>query len=124
MFSNNLPPRTPQKVARLVSGLSIPRGAKVIEYNEQWNDFNGNGYSLIVLKIEEKSFEKIFQEAKLLNFKMLPITEDIYEPFNELANEIRNGVYKIDIDKEGSMSFSGTIINYDNYSIIVYVDVN
>jgi hypothetical protein len=123
-FKDSLPPRTPQKVSRLISGLSIPRDAKVVEFKDQWNDFNGNGFAFIVLSLEEESFNKIYQEAKSLHFKTLPIKENIFGPLNDFSEKKTNGIYKIQIDNEASMSFSGTVLSTDDNSVIVYVAVN
>lgn len=124
IYSDSLPPRTPGKVARLVSGLSIPRDAKVLEFKDQWNEFNGNGFSLIVLGLEEREFSKVYQDAKLLHFKTMPIKENIYGPLKDISESGIVGLYNIKIDNEASMSFSGTVLNEVNKTIIVYVAVN
>jgi hypothetical protein len=124
LLIDSLPPRTPQKVARLISGLSIPHNAKVLEFKDEWNDFNGNGFSFVILSLNEDSFNKIYHEAISLQFKSLPIKEAIYGPLNNLCGRKTDGIYKIQIDSRAGTSFSGTILCKDEYKIAVYVAVN
>lgn len=124
IFRDSLPPRTPTKVARLVSGLSIPRDASVLEFKDQWNDFNGNGFSLVILGLEAEEFDKIYQQAQSLHYKKLPIEENIYGPLKDMSEKGVVGLYNIQIDHEGSMSFSGTALNQGDKTVTVYVAVN
>lgn len=124
MFNDNLPPRTPHKVARLISGLPIPYDSKVIEFEDQWNDFNGNGFSYIILSIEDQYFAEIYDKAKLNAFKALPIKETIYGPLKELSDSGSKGIYKIQIENQASMSFSGAILRSDNKTVVIYLAVN
>lgn len=124
LFRDSLPPRTPLKVARLISGLSIPGDVKVIEFKDQWNDFNGNGFSLIVLRLDDKSFDKIYREAKSIDYRELPINENIYGPLKNISENTKKGIYKVQIDDESSMSFEATLLSEDDNNIIVYFTVN
>jgi hypothetical protein len=124
IWMDNLPPRTPQKVARIVSGLSIPRDAKIMEFKDEWNKFNGNGFSFITLHLDDESFNKIYQESKSLHFDQLPLNDSIYGPLKDFANSKVSGFYKIEIDDKISMSFSGTVLCKDDKTVAVYVAVN
>ncbi|REG74751.1 hypothetical protein [Algoriphagus antarcticus] len=124
IWIDNLPPRTPQKVARIVSGLSIPRDAEILEFKDEWNNFNGDGFSLIILHLDNESFNNIYQESKLLQFDQLPLNDSIYGPLKDFANREVNGFYKIIIHDKNSMSFSGTVLSEKSNTVAVYIAVN
>jgi hypothetical protein len=124
IYQDNLPPRTPQKVARLISGLSIPNSSRVVEFQDQWNNFNGNGFSFIVLQLDDQSFTKLYQESKDKGYKILPIIEKIYGPLKDISEKKTEGVYKVVIDDEAGMSFNGTMLSSDDKRVIVYFSVN
>jgi hypothetical protein len=121
---DSLPPRTPHKVARLISGLSIPDDSKVLEFKDQWSNFNGNGYSYIVIRLDNNSFEKIYKEANEGDYRNLPIVEDIYGPLKTVSDKQTVGVYKVSIDDESTMSFQGTVLSENDKSVMVYFSVN
>ena len=121
---DSLPPRTPQKIARIVSGLSIPRDADILEFKDEWSSFNGNGFTFCVLRLDSKSFNRIYQESKSLRFEALPLNDSIYGPLRVFSDGKLSGLYKIEIDEKNSMSFSGTIICKESNTIAVYVAVN
>lgn len=123
-FYDSLPPRTPQKVARLISGLDVPRDARVVKYEEQWNDFNGNGYSLIILSLEKETFNKIYSRAKSLNFEELPIKEILYGPINSILPEKSGGVYEIQFSNKENMSYSISLLSKADNTLLIYVAFN
>src|SRR5258708_38297676 len=119
-YEDSLPPRTPQKVARLISGLSIPYDSKVVEFKERWNDFNGNGYAYIVLSLTKEAFNRIYQEGEENEYKELPITENIYGPLSEISEVKNSGIYRVKIDDEATMSFKGTVLSKSSNKVFVY----
>ncbi|WP_144607604.1 hypothetical protein [Algoriphagus algorifonticola] len=123
-FYDSLPPRTPKKVARLISGLDVPSDSRVVKYEEQWNDFNGNGYSLIILSLEKEPFNKIYNRAKSLNFQELPIKEVLYGPINSLLPEKSDGVYEIQFSDKENMSYSISLLNKADNTLLIYVASN
>lgn len=123
-YRDNLPPRTPKKVARLISGLSVPIGSSVIEFQDQWNDFNGNGYSFISIQLSDKSFDELYNEAQDEGYRKLPITENIYGPLKAVSDTTKLGIYKVVIHDEESMSFDGAILSVDDKRLVVYFSVN
>ena len=121
---DNLPPRTPQKVARIISGLSIPRDAEILEFKDEWNNFNGDGFSFIVLQLDDESFKEVYQESKSLQFDHLPLSDSIHGPLKDFWNKNKVGLYKVEIDNRKSMSFSGTLLSEKNNTIAVYIEIN
>ena len=123
-YQDSLPPRTPHKVARLISGLSIPDDSRVIEFKDQWNDLNGNGFSFIVIQLDDKSFNKIYQEARESDYKALPITEGVYGPLKDISKKKVAGIYKVNFDDEATKSFNAAMLSNDDRRILVYFSVN
>ena len=54
-----LPPRTPHKVARAVSDLPVPSSARVVEFEESWSLFQGDGVLRLVLDLDEYEFGRL-----------------------------------------------------------------
>jgi hypothetical protein len=74
-FQDWLPPSSPQKSARRVTGLSIPRKAEVVAYSESDGLFGG--YSLSVrLKVDSAVFQKLAEEARNQGYRPLPMKAD------------------------------------------------
>lgn len=124
VFRDNLPPRTPHKVARLVSHLSIPNNAVIIEFQDQWNEFNGDGFSFIVLQLSDEAFRGLYQEAKDKGYKKLPVIEDIYGPLKEMSEETTEGIYIVNIDEEAGMSFEAAMLSQDDKRVMIYIASN
>ncbi|GMQ30628.1 hypothetical protein [Algoriphagus confluentis] len=123
-FYDSLPPRTPQKIARLISGLHVPRDARVEKYEEQWNAFNGNGYSLIILSLEKEAFNKIYNRAKSLNYQELPIKEVLNGPINSFLPKKSNGIYEVQFSNKENMSYSISLLNNVDNTLLIYVASN
>jgi len=123
MFQDHLPPRTPQKIARLLSQLPINRSANVKIFEDQWSEFNGNGASYIVLELDKNNFENVNQAARELGYRPLPIAENIYGPLKDYMID-KQGVYRVLIDDEESMSFTGVVLSETDHSVAVYFAVN
>lgn len=60
--SDRLPPRRPYKIARVVSGLPVPKDARVIEFRDQWSG-NGDGAVRIVLQLTPAQFIEVIQST-------------------------------------------------------------
>lgn len=121
---DRLPPRTPFKVARLVSGLPVPNNVDVLEFKEEWVDFNGNGFSFIVLSLDRDEFNRLYEKSLDEGYKDLPITESIYGPLKDISLRKNKGRYKVVIENSETMSFKATMLSPDDNTIIVYIAIN
>lgn len=74
---DRLPPRTPHKAARLVSGLSIPSSAKVLRSDEEWSEFNGDGHSKIEIALDSASFSRVRRQAQGQGYRQLAATDSL-----------------------------------------------
>lgn len=71
ILRDRLPPRTPEKVARIVSGLGIPDGSRVVVFEDEWNGFNGDGSTLIVLEPPRSVFDQLIAEATRMGYSQV-----------------------------------------------------
>ena len=55
--------RTAHSVARIHTGLEIPDKATVVLFNEQWNDFNGDGDQRVILEIPDRYMPNLIDQA-------------------------------------------------------------
>lgn len=58
---------------RTESGIDLPDDLEVLHNDEQWNEFNGDGYREIVLKLNDEAIRIIEGECPVKGYKKLPI---------------------------------------------------
>lgn len=120
---DSLPPRTPRKIARLISGLDISRRTELKKTIDIWAP-NGDGEVLVKGKLTNSELNDLIREAKDENFKMLPIISDLGPaiiPDDLMAG--KNGLYKLEIDKIDPRNYNLTIIDVDKNELITYISV-
>lgn len=69
-FNDDLPPRTPQKVARLITGLPLPRRARVLSFEDEWM-LNGDGSAKIVLALDPPACARALASAPSAGYHRL-----------------------------------------------------
>ncbi len=122
-----LPPRTPLKIARIQSGLDIPKNVQIIEFEEEFN-FTGEGFNYILLKLNKNNLHDIIKEIKKENFKKLTRENLVKDGHNLISlhgkdiNSIKNGFYKIDLEHSDEMCIMITIVDLQKKEIIVYTE--
>ncbi|KAA9332742.1 hypothetical protein [Adhaeribacter soli] len=121
IFPNSFPPRTPLKVARLVSGLKIPGDIRFKMLQDDWA-FNGDGTTHVKAKLTDEQLNEILQQATDKNYKVLPVLEKYSEiSIPEGIADMENGYYQLDIDKDDPRDYTLTIIDSDKKEMIVYI---
>lgn len=73
LFSDHLPPRTPIKVARLISDLPIPKNSRVVEFDEYWISPNGDGEAFIVIELAPHEASRLAAQAQSQGYR--PISQ-------------------------------------------------
>ena len=122
VFWDYLPPRTPYKAAKSISGIKLPVGMDVILFEEEWS-FSGDGYALIVFKLNAKQLQKIGQELK--NKKDLSTIDDSFKKkmlydiiYNKrLIEQSDSGYFQLMPDKKG---YSVIVVNLTKHYLIIY----
>ena len=120
---DSLPPRTPRKIARLISGLSISRETKLEKSIDIW-ELNGDGKVLVKGFLTDEELTDLIQDAKTRDFKTLPTRINFGSPtIDNGLLERQNGFYKIEIDKDDPRDYHLTIIDVDKKELITYLSV-
>jgi len=120
---DSFPPRTPRKIARLISGLSISRGTGLEKSIDIWAP-NGDGEVLVKGILTDQELYDLIEEAKTKHYKELPIKENIGPAIiPDGLVDGRNGFYKIELDKVDTRGYYLTIIDVDKKELITYLSV-
>jgi hypothetical protein len=108
--ADHLPPRTPVKVARVVSGLAIPSSARVLAYESEWQSFNGDGFTQVKLKLTPGEFARLAREAPRAGYKSLPATPAADARVYSHTSKNTRGWYRIVVE-EDSLSYSLAVLS-------------
>jgi hypothetical protein len=122
-YEDSLPPRTPIKIARLISGLSISSEITFEKPIDTWAP-NGDGEVLVKGILSDKELNDLIEDAKANHYRTLPIKEDLGTIIilNDLI-KIQKGFYKIEIDTVDTRDYNLTIIDIDKKELIAYLTV-
>lgn len=133
MFYDNLPPRTPLKIARVRSRLDISKKAQVIDFNEVYSS-TGEGEIYVLLKMDETTIENIVQKCKQKNYKKLTVENLIMDKLIDasiIGHEynihgkditlIKEGYYRLEAYNLQEMDFCITVLDIEKKELIVYV---
>ena len=133
IFSDHLPPRTPLKIARLRSGLDIPKEAQLADYKEVYA-FNGEGEIYVKFKIDDTNVDNIIMQCKKKNYKKLTVKNLIIDKLIDVGSLkhqyfilgkditlIKEGFYQLDAVNLNEMDFCITILDIEKMQLIVYV---
>ncbi len=133
MFNDHLPPRTPLKIARIHSGLSIPPNAKTIKFKEQYS-FTGEGYMYLVLKLNDNNLVDIIREIKKEKYKQLMyenlMTDKLIDRvtgcgiklYDKDITEIKIGFYRLNAGITNMKDFQITVIDFQKKELTVFVN--
>ncbi len=112
---------TPLEFAEKQSGLELPNDLELETYNDEWQDFNGDGYKKIIFKLKEKDFPELEKECIENNYSKLPILENGYMPF--YLNKTDSGYYKLEFISSDKNDFILTVVNFSQSKLFVDVSV-
>jgi hypothetical protein len=121
VLGDSLPPRTPHKVARIISGLPVPRDAEITSYSDRWDTF-GRGVVEVELLLTENQAVRLISQAERRGYQSTD------EPGAHLgfvvsqAQAFAPGVYRIEGDPEGSHRLS--ILSRHTHRLLVRSVVN
>ena len=133
-YKDNLPPRTPYKIARVETQLTILNTFKVKEFEENYR-INGSGLICIVFELNEKELENVVRECQKDKYKEVTIENLIedgfldskteYGPFLYKRNirEIQEGFYQLKKNSLKNMDFTITVIDKEKRELIVYKNI-
>jgi hypothetical protein len=120
---DKLPSRTPYKIARNISGLKlINRGYKIQQFEERWNNFNGDGYALILFSLTKNQYKNIYNKCISMNYDTLPFYN--FPNYNILNNISNKGLYKLDYYTSQKCSFKLTVLDKKNKKLLIMMSVD
>ena len=121
IFWNHLPPRTPHKIARVQSGLSIPGSWEVREFKDNWS-FTGDGFVLVVFDLDDRQQEKLLKQKEAKAFTSFPVLDQLQDTFLFHEGYLDNSDFgSYNFTEFGEYSFSATIINETKNKLIVFM---
>lgn len=124
VFHNNLPPRTPYKIARIESGLNVKRDFEIEIFKDKFSKGKigsvPSGSLLIKFDLTEKQHNKLYKEALNKGYDKIPIKETlIYKP--DFLCNIKNGVYKLKNESRDPLDFSMILLCNETKKLIVFI---
>ncbi len=138
LFYKYMPPYNQTKTVRLLSGLKIPHETIFVK-DTSFYSFTGEGYTEIVIKLNNDQYKTLLRKNDLEEFKNLPIKEKLPEEITEeyynymdidtlnkyyfnLNDSLKrkiSGYYKLK-KYEYNKSFKITIIDKIKLKILIY----
>lgn len=131
------PPRTPIKVARIISGLKLPSGLEPLIYDEG-DTFTGEEFTFIVYKFDKLNLSEFTRMNSFEEYVKLPIIRNIppvpsefynyfsiefynqhYWPLRKDTLQHFNGRYKFE-ESENQKSYSLTIFDQIKSKLYIY----
>ena len=123
-FQDSLPPRTPRKIARNISGLPLTNDYNVLSFDEEWNNFNGDGSLQIEIEVKNEQLSGLIKECNLRGYRSLPIINPPPELDGALFLRDVEGLYNLRIyDKDGA-AFDLVILDKKSKKLMIYVFVS
>jgi len=131
-FRNYLPPRTPYKIARIHTDLTILDSYKLITFNENYS-LSGEGVIYIVFKLNNREFDNLVRDCQFKNYTDLTtnnlIKDGFLDPnpefgirlYDRSIRDIGEGYYKLEAKDLKSMDFNLTILDIVKKELIIYV---
>ena len=99
-FNDYLPPRTPEKIARNISGLKVSKkDLKLIESKKETISFDGDGHMLLLFDVKSERMSDLYKQCLNANYKKLPIPDLIESIIFKYMEKTDEGLYKINKNK-------------------------
>lgn len=127
IYKDHLPPRSPYKIARIVSQLKIPNSSELIHFEESWNSFQGDGFSYIELSISESTCQKLVEDIAEKKYLQLPIKESDRASITDsnlytfLKKFPETGFYRL--EQPNSSRFDLIVLDTSSKRICIYISV-
>lgn len=134
-YNDYLPPRTPLKIARIQSGLNLPKDLQIIDFKEEYS-FNGEGFIYILLKFDNKTLESVIKECIKEKYSKLTIdnlvAEELihfdtkkygYTIYDKDITLIKEGYYKLNAIDLDNGDFTITVIDEQKKELMIYVSI-
>lgn len=118
--SDRLPPRSAHKVARTITGLRISDSADVRHFEEEWNEFNGDGHVHIEIRLDPRNYSAVRKVAIRRGYRT--VTEPT-APTTLIADRFAKrptGLYKLEQQPPGS-GYELIVLDDESHEILIYM---
>lgn len=105
-FADHLPPRTPQKVARLLSGLPVSRNSEVIRFTDEWISFNGDGIAHVEIVFDREEFRELVAAARRIGYQPYASKDGVDPLVESYVGKDSEGFYRLKRDHGGGYTLS------------------
>jgi hypothetical protein len=134
-YNDHLPPRTPLKIARIQSGLDIPKDIQIIDFKEEYS-FSGEGFIYVLLKLDDKDLDYVTKECIKNKYSKLTIDNLVtdklihsdtkeygYTVYDKDITSIKEGYYKLNAIDLNKRDFTITVIDEQKKELIIYISI-
>jgi len=115
--ADRLPPRRPYKIARVISGLPIPRDSRVLEFRDTWSGIDGDGDVRLVVQFTAMQFEEIARSANGRGYRNLDSGGPDRRVIAALVGPPVHGLYRL----SGSLTDDYELVVLDSGTDRMYV---
>jgi hypothetical protein len=109
----------PVIIGEKITKLDIPQSAKVVRFERESNEFNGDGYILIELSLNDLGVQEV--ERQCINNRYLPLSSSFFEKEVILQNfndKNDRGYYKLVASNKNTHSVS--LLNKSKETLVIY----
>lgn len=120
-FQDNLPPRTPYKIARVISGLGIRNDFKVSVFDDNLHgeEIVSSGELFIEFTLDDKQFEFIKDECIQKKYQNLPIKDFLFTP--DFIEDTDNGLYMLDNSSSDPLNYTLVVLKHRQKKLQIYL---
>ena len=115
-------PRTILSVSKQISGLELSNDIKAEKIIDQWCS-NGDGETYIKAQLTVNQLNKILVESNYKHYKKFPITEKHESFIPKEINQIKNGIYRIQVDNSDPRNIELAAIDIEKMIFYIYLSV-
>ncbi len=121
-FQDSLPPRTPHKIARIISGLNIQNNTKVSCFKDDLRGGFGvvpSGDLLIIFTLQDKQLKKLKKECEQKKYQNLPVKNFVYTP--DFVKGVGDGLYWLNKSSSDPLDFSLVVLSVTRKKLYIYL---
>ena len=113
---------TPIQHAERQSELSLPDGIKLVRFEEDWKNANGDGWRKIEFELTSHQITELQRQCLIKSYKRLPVIENGYMP--SYLNKVDKGFYKLKLlSKNNPWDYEITILDIKEKKLYVILQI-
>lgn len=121
-FADQLPPRTPLKVARVISELPVPGDARILSFTDERSAKSGDGVSEVRLQVTDEEFSKLESLAREQGYKPTTPAELQRNVVSQLGPNAR-GVFRFRPDSRKESGYDIALLDERTKQLFVRIVV-